>query len=54
MYLVSFIYTPPSVPGSLSGLEAPGDTLTECQGVFFLELELDFVGVFNWQRKMGN
>lgn len=54
MYLVSFIYTPPSVPGSLPGLGAPDDTLTECQGVFFLELELDFVGVFNWQRKMGN
>lgn len=45
MYLVSFIYTP-SVPKSLPGLGAPNDTLTRCQGVFFLELELDFVGVF--------
>lgn len=53
MHLVSFIYILPSVPNGLPALWTPDDTAALCQGVF-LEAELDYANISEWQIKMVN
>ena len=53
MHLVSFIYILPSVPNGLPGLWTPDDSVALCQGVFFLEPELDYASISKWQIKNG-
>ena len=53
MHLVSFIYILPSVPNGLPVLWTPDDSVALCQGVFFLEPELDYASISKWQIKNG-